>query len=599
MSVTVKVAAIQFEPRMGAKEHNVDALLRLADDAARAGARLITTPEMATTGYCWRSRDEIAPEVEPVPGPTTARFAALAQRHGCHLVLGMPEVDPATGLYYNTAVLIGPDGVIGRHRKSHPYISEPKWAAPGDLGHQVFDTPVGRIGMLVCMDLHFVETARLLRLAGAQILCHISNWLAERTPAPYWISRAAENGCYLVESNRWGLERGVQFSGGSCVIGRDGAILATVDAGDGIAYADLTLDETPDESADQTPDESAARGPCAPLARRRPELYAGLMANPFVWNPLDYFRLYGLDVLPPGSRSRVTAAQFAPLNDVDANLARIETLVAQAGGGARPALLVLPEFALSGNPARGAPALPAGGAAVARLVQLAQRERLYLAAGLAEADGERRYSTIVLAGPEGLVGRYRKLHLDDDDRAWATPGDAWCAFDTALGRIGLLCGYDALFPESARLLALQGCDLIACASALRRTLVAAHPGSAVRQNYPIPTGADPHHWHHMRVRAGENNVYFAFANLRDARDGYTGGSGVFGPDTFAFPRREALVAGEAGLATLDVDTTNLDSRYPTNVVRRKDLVTMRLPHHYLPLIRRDGPGAATAGGRGA
>ena len=577
MSGRVKVAAVQFEPRMGAKESNVDRLLHLVEEAARAGARLITTPEMATTGYCWRSREEIAPEVEPVPGPTTARFAALARRYGCWVVLGMPEVDPDTGLYYNSAVLVGPDGVVGRHRKSHPYISEPKWAAQGDVGHQVFDTPVGRIGMLICMDIHFVETARLLRVAGAQIVCHISNWLAERTPAPYWISRAAENGCYLVESNRWGLERGVQFSGGSCVIGPDGAILASVDDGDGIAYAELPLDEPAGVDA----------GPCVPLSRRRPELYAGLMANPFTWNPLDYFRLYDIDVLPPGSRSRVTAVQFAPQPDVDANLARIGQIVEQAAGSARPALLVFPEFALTGHPAHGAHAVPVGGAATSRLVLLAQRERVYLAAGLAEQDGDRRYSTVVLAGPEGLVGRYRKLHLDDDDLAWATPGDAWRTFDTALGRVGLLCGYDALFPESARILALQGCDLIACASALKRTLTGAHPGTTVRQNYPIPTGADPHHWHHFRVRAGENNVYLAFANLYDAREGYTGGSGVFGPDTFAFPRREALVVGDAGHATLDVDTTNLDSRYPTNVVRRKDLVAMRLPHHYLPLIRRE------------
>jgi predicted amidohydrolase len=74
----------------------------------------------------------------------------------------MPEIDPNTSLYYNSAVLIGPEGVIGCHRKTHPYISEPKWAAAGDSGHQVFDTPLGRIGMLVCMDIHFPETARLL-----------------------------------------------------------------------------------------------------------------------------------------------------------------------------------------------------------------------------------------------------------------------------------------------------------------------------------------------------------------------------------------------------------------------------------------------------
>src|SRR2546430_11320309 len=89
------------------------------------------------------------------------------------------------------------------------------------------------------MDIHFVETARLVGLEGANVICHISNWLAERAPAPYWISRAFENGCYVLESNRWGLERTVQFSGGSCVIAPDGQVTAVPDKGDGVPLSEL------------------------------------------------------------------------------------------------------------------------------------------------------------------------------------------------------------------------------------------------------------------------------------------------------------------------------------------------------------------------
>jgi predicted amidohydrolase len=212
----IRVATIQFEPKQFEKERNILELLRLIRQAAGSGSKLIVTPEMGTTGYCWYTREEVAPFVETVPGPTTDRFAEVAKEFETHVVVGLPEIDPATGLYYNTAVLIGPEGLIGKHRKTHSYISEPKWSAPGDLGHQVFETSIGRIALLICMDIHFVETARLVALTGADIICHISNWLAERTPAPYWISRAFENDCYLIESNRWGLERTVQFSGGSC-----------------------------------------------------------------------------------------------------------------------------------------------------------------------------------------------------------------------------------------------------------------------------------------------------------------------------------------------------------------------------------------------
>lgn len=145
----------------------------------------------------------------------------------------------------------------------------------------------------------------------------------------------------------------------------------------------------------------------------------------------------------------------------------------------------------------------------------------------------------------------------------------------------MLVGHDALLPEAGRILALRGCDLIVCPAALAGTFVGSHPGTDIPHAAEIPTGADPTHWHHMRVRAGENNVYFAFANTIDADRGIAGHRGVFGPDTFAFPRTEALVESDApGHATCVVDTTSLGGAYPTNVVRRKDLVLMRQPHQY-------------------
>ncbi len=367
---------------------------------------------MGTTGYCWFDRAEVAPFVEPVPGPTTERFHAVAQAHGIHVVIGLPEVDPETGLYYNTAVLIGPDGVVGRHRKTHPISPEPKWSAPGDLGHQVFETPLGRIALLICMDIHFVETARLAALGGADVICHISNWLAERTPAPYWISRAFENGCYLVESNRWGLERTVQFSGGSAIIEPDGAVAAVVDAGDGIAYGEIDLARARDRQVLGEP----------VFAQRRPELYPELATNTFTWNPSDFFGLYGHRPLPPGRRSRVAVGQFLPGRDVDANLDRIESLAIEAAGQGAD-LVVFPELSVTGLADAAERAEPLPGRATDRLLAIAARHRLHLVAGLAETEDGRRYNTAVLVGPEGIVGRYRKIHLTGEDRRWATPGD--------------------------------------------------------------------------------------------------------------------------------------------------------------------------------
>ena len=155
------------------------------------------------------------------------------------------------------------------------------------------------------------------------------------------------------------------------------------------------------------------------------------------------------------------------------------------------------------------------------------------------------------------------------------------AADLPFGRVGLLTGTDALLPEAGRILALEGCDIIACPADLPEGFTGAHEGTAIPHNYPIPKGADPYHWHAFRTRSGENNLHLAFANACKDTPGH---SGIFGADTFAFPRDESAILDTPGLATLDIDLTNLGGPYPTNVTRRKDLITMRLPHHYTPLI---------------
>ena len=284
-----KVAAIQYEPTQFDKEKNINNLVKLCEEAAKSGAKLIVTPEMGTSGYCFLNRSEIKNLVEKIPGPTTKQFEKIANKHSCFIVIGLPEVDEDTKLYYNSAVLIGPNGIIGKHRKSHSYIAEPKWSAPGQE-HLVFETDIGKIGILICMDIHFIETARLIALQDADIIIHISNWLGERTPAPYWISRAFENSCYLIESNRWGLERTVQFSGGSCVINPDGTIASVIDKGDGIAYANIDISWAREK---KVLNEKIFND-------RRPEMYLNLPTDPYLWNPLDFFNLYGLNPLPKG-----------------------------------------------------------------------------------------------------------------------------------------------------------------------------------------------------------------------------------------------------------------------------------------------------------
>jgi predicted amidohydrolase len=235
------------------------------------------------------------------------------------------------------------------------------------------------------------------------------------------------------------------------------------------------------------------------------------------------------------------------------------------------------------------------GASVDALIDLSMKHRIYIVVGLVEKDGDKYYNTAVITGPEGLVGKYRKMHLCEIDKGWASPGDlGFPHFNIPVGRVGLLIGHDTMFPEAGRMLALGGVDLICCPAALNSPKPYGLNGTDEWHNYPIPRGYSTMHWHLWRVRGGENNCYFAFANQIGnyiIGEPCVGRSGIFGPDTFLFPRQEViLTADEEEMGTYTIDTSNCpDSVYPTNVVRRKDLVSMRQPLWYDVIVDSNPP----------
>lgn len=565
------VAAINCEPKMFEKEKNLAKQYALVEAAAQNRAKLIALPEMATTGYCWYNREEVSPYVEAIPGPTTDLFGTIARKYNCYIVVGMPEVNTTTGAYYNSAVLIGPDGVVGTHRKTHGYISEPKWTKQGDLDHIVFETPIGKIAMLICMDIHFIETARLDGVRGADVIVHISNWLAEKTPAPYWINRAYENGCYVLEANRIGLERTVEFSGGSCLINPDGTLQSYCDSEETIVYGTVQLDKARENKFENGMEK---------FGSRRPELYMDLLRDPYLWNPLDFHPLYGHDPLPTGKKSIVSVCQMARSDDAAANLERMLSKARDAAA-AGSELIVFPELSLCSkkNP------VAEGSAAIDALIDCAMKNGIYIVFGAAEQDGRNLYNSAFMVGPHGLEGKYRKIHLSEEDKQWAKEGNLGFVYcNIPCGRVGLMIGTDALIPETGRVLALRGCDMLACPSSVDCPVPYGLRGTKAGHNYPIPKGYSTIHWHLWRVRGGENNCYMLFANALSA-DSF-GRSGIFGPDTFKFPRDERIYsADKEELVSMTVDTSSAaDSVYPTNVVRRKDLVSMRQPLWYDPLV---------------
>ena len=231
------------------QQHNTadrdDNRQRLAEEItqlAQQGAELIVLQELHNGLYFCQTEDvNVFDQAEPIPGPSTEFFGALAKQLGVVIVTSLFE-RRATGLYHNTAVVLEKDGTIaGKYRKMHipddPGYYEKFYFTPGDLGFQPIDTSVGRLGVLVCWDQWYPEAARLMALAGAQLLIYPTaigydpNDTREEQErqrmAWQTIQRghAVANGLPVVTVNRVGDEDGVPFWGTSFVAGPQGELL--------------------------------------------------------------------------------------------------------------------------------------------------------------------------------------------------------------------------------------------------------------------------------------------------------------------------------------------------------------------------------------
>ncbi len=206
MADFLKIALVHFAPEHRKPEENIRTLLRLNEEAASAGANIIVNTELATTGYTFKSRKEVAPFVEEVPGPTTGAFAETARRLGVYIAVGLPEVTSRNGIYYNSAVLLDPEGKTAlRYRKIN---TEIRWACPGAVKQKnILSTPWGRIGLLICSDAYHSLIPRVTAVRGADLVLVPANWpTTGLDPRRIWRARARENRVYLAICNRGGFE---------------------------------------------------------------------------------------------------------------------------------------------------------------------------------------------------------------------------------------------------------------------------------------------------------------------------------------------------------------------------------------------------------
>ncbi|MCP9781064.1 MULTISPECIES: nitrilase-related carbon-nitrogen hydrolase [Cyanobium] len=460
----VKVAAVDFIPAWGDLDGNIRRLVQAAERVAAEGVQYAVFPETAISGYDFTGPAQLAPFVDTIPGRATDALLPVLKRTGMHMSVGIAEKDANTGIFYNTAVLLGPEGIIGKYRKNGLNGQDVQLFGPGDTDVGVFDTPIGRIALIICYDDTYWQYDRLAALRGAQIIGwhSVSDRVMPGTPAAQAKGNhstvasvqhiSALNGLWVIGATRSGIERNpingskLYYNGGSSIWSPQGRKLVqapvvppeVLPPGLNGIFATTIIPAEADAVREQR------------LAARRPSLY----------NPLLALRRAPVDTTATATPRQVQLAAAQWTGDAS----RLSSSQPQP-----QELLVLPE--LSGLPSGlnaadiSRRAERRGGAFEQLLARRAQAGGGYLVGSYPERDGSQVFHTVALAGPAGTVlGRYRATHLSAAEQTWAIPGDAPLVVATPLGRIGLATAADLAVTEVTGLYQSLRTDVLAVPS---------------------------------------------------------------------------------------------------------------------------------------
>jgi len=277
MTTRIRIAAAQIEPRLMNLDDNLNRILGAATEAAGKGAQLVVFPECTLTGYIFNSRDEAMACAQTIPGPSTERVAALCRELNLYVAFGLLEKN--NGRLFNAAALVGPNGVIRDYRKNHlPFQGVDRFVDPGDRPFQVHHTGIGNIGLLICYDIVFPESSRIMTLLGADIVVVCTNFPkgpGERVSRYVINARAFENKVHVVSCSRVGVERGSSFCGLSKIVSCSGDTLAEASLdGEEMIYGEVNLESARRKRIVFSPGEWEVDQ----IHDRRPELY-GLLAE--------------------------------------------------------------------------------------------------------------------------------------------------------------------------------------------------------------------------------------------------------------------------------------------------------------------------------
>ena len=255
-----RLGVVQNSPKFLKAPQNLKACFELM---GRQQADLWVLPEFFASGYNFKTKKEAGKCAETATGPMAALLKAYSVKNGCAIVAGFPE--KAGSKLYNSSILV--NGAKGRvYRKTHLFGGEKKHFSPGDTGFWVENVNEVKVGVMICFDWFFPESARTLALKGAEIIAHPSNLVLPWGPEGMKI-RSLENRVFSATANRVGAERGLRYIGQSQVVSPNGSLLARL-GHDQPGGAVVTIDAW-------TAKDKKVHPACDLFADRRPRYYGG------------------------------------------------------------------------------------------------------------------------------------------------------------------------------------------------------------------------------------------------------------------------------------------------------------------------------------
>jgi len=280
-NVKACLAAVQMDCRLGNVNDNLGKAEKLIASVKKSilrGATLVCLPELFSTGY--KLEENLVRIAESIPGRTTSRLSEIARNYGIYIVGGLPEKSSTSDTIYNATVIISPEGeLLGKYRKIQLAGELDRRAFAPGRKMSFFDTPFGRVGVLICYDQVFPELTRCLALANCDIIAHSSAWYMQKGEerwiaggkqyTSFLIARAMENTVFWVSADRIGVEDELKYVGHSCIVAPWGKTLSILEDEEGVAIARI-----------DTEDLYKWREKFAPyLKERRPNLYRRFYAD--------------------------------------------------------------------------------------------------------------------------------------------------------------------------------------------------------------------------------------------------------------------------------------------------------------------------------